>query len=216
MIQSNKILAIAAVFLPRPLKIFCYRRFLGWQIGNNVKIGFSYLEGENMFIEDGAKIGHFNIIRNLNLLKMGKNAYIANFNQLYGDRRKRAGWNRELILSESVKVMSHHFMDVSGSIKIGAGTTIAGRDTHFWSHGRLYHEDKPKLGTTDIEIGKKSYIGARATLIGCSIPDGAIVGAGSIVNKSFERDDSCSFLLAGNPAQIKKRYPRAQSPVKTK
>ncbi|MEM6611248.1 MAG: hypothetical protein AAF652_03155 [Cyanobacteria bacterium P01_C01_bin.72] len=216
MIKSNKILSILAVFLPHPLKILCYRRFFGWQIGNNVNIGFSYLEGENIFIEDNAKIGHFNIIRNLKLLKISKNAYVANFNQFYGDRRKRAGWKRELILAERVKVMSHHFMDVSGSIKIGAETTIAGRDTHFWSHGRIYHEDKPKLGTVNIEIGEKTYVGARATLIGCSIPDGSIVGAGSIVNKSFEGEDNYSFLLAGNPAQIKKRYPRTKFPIETK
>jgi len=214
MIQLDKVLPIVAIFLPQPLKILFYRRILGWQIGKGVKIGFSYLESENVSIDDDANIGHFNVIRNLKSLKIEKNARIANFNQFYGDRRKRAiaGWNRELIIEERVRFMSHHFLDVSGTIKIGSNTTIGGRDTHFWSHGRLYNDGIFKLGAINIEIGANSYVGARATLIGCKIPDGAIVGAGSIVNKSFEGDDSYAFLIAGNPAQIKKKYPRTKSP----
>ncbi|MEO0924435.1 MAG: hypothetical protein AAFY63_01035 [Cyanobacteria bacterium J06643_13] len=213
MIKLNKILPIVALFLSQPLKLGFYRRFLGWQIGNEVNIGFSYLESEEVIIGDGVKLGHFNIVRNLKLLKIEKDARIANFNQFYGDRRKReqVGWNRELVMEERVRFMSHHFVDVSGTVRIGANTTIGGRDTHFWSHGRLYNDGAFKFGAINIKIGTNSYVGARATLIGCDLPDGVIVGAGSIVNKSFAHDDSCSFLIAGNPAQIKKRYPRQKS-----
>ena len=113
--------------------------------------------------------------------------------------------------------MSHHFIDVLGTVTIGANTTIGGRDTHFWSHSRFYDEAlSPQLEAIDIKVGKNSYVGARATLIGCSIPEGAIVGAGSIVNKSFENDKNYNFLIAGNPAKIKKRYFRTQHTPESK
>ena len=57
----------------------------------------------------------------------------------------------------------------------------------------------------NLHVGQGVYIGARSTLIGCSIPDRAMVGAGSVVNKSFATEDY-RLLIAGNPAIVKKRY----------
>ena len=37
------------------------------------------------------------------------------------------------------------------------------------------------------------------------IPDGAVVAAGSVVNKTFPGQD-CRLLIAGNPATVRKRY----------
>ncbi len=59
--------------------------------------------------------------------------------------------------------------------------------------------------TMNICVGEDAYIEARATLSGCSLPDRTVVGAGSVANKNFA-PESTSFLIAGLPATIKKRY----------
>jgi acetyltransferase-like isoleucine patch superfamily enzyme len=191
--------------LPNFLKLFAYRRFLGWSIGENVKIGFSYIDAKNVVIGDRVRIGHGNLIRNLNILNIGNDAFIANFNSVFGS--VHPGWVICLEIGQSVSFMSHHFVDVWGTVKIGDYSTIAGRDTHVWSH-TLVHDAygaNPSLQSLDVSIGAHVYVGARSTLVGCAIPDRTVVGAGSVVTKQFAAE-ATPYLIAGNPAIIKKRY----------
>jgi acetyltransferase-like isoleucine patch superfamily enzyme len=204
----RKILLLLAVILPHLLKLFIYRRVMGWKIGKQVKIGFSYIECDQVVLGDNILIRHFNIIRGLKHFQLGSNCYIANFNEFFGNNSSDEKWKNELILGEGVLFMSHHFIDVAGTVTIGSHTTIAGRNTQVWSHSLSYPNDVPDLVPMDVSIGKEAYIGARSTLIGCSIPDKAVIGAGSVVNKSFAAE-SCRLLIAGNPATIKKRYDKS-------
>jgi acetyltransferase-like isoleucine patch superfamily enzyme len=201
----RKILLFLAVILPQPFKLFIYRRVMGWTIGKQVKIGFSYIECDEVIMGDNILIRHFNIIRGLKHFQLGRNSYIANFNEFFGNNSPDDNWKNELILGEGMLVMSHHFVDVAGTVTIGSHTTIAGRETQIWSHSLTYPNDIPALVPINVSIGEKVYIGARSTLIGCEIPDRAVVGAGSVVNKSFSAE-TCRLLIAGNPATIKKRY----------
>ncbi|MDM3849273.1 MAG: DapH/DapD/GlmU-related protein [Aphanizomenon gracile PMC627.10] len=201
----RKILLFLAVMLPHLLKLFIYRQVMGWEIGKQVKIGFSYIDCDQVFMGDNIRIRHFNIIRGLKHFQVGSNSYIANFNEFFGNNSSDEKWKNDLTLGEGVLIMSHHFIDVAGNVTIGNHTTIAGRNTHIWSHSLTYPHDIPALVPMDVSIGKEAYIGARSTLIGCSIPDRAVIGAGSVVNKSFAAE-SCRLLIAGNPATIKKRY----------
>ena len=55
----------------------------------------------------------------------------------------------------------------------------------------------------DVHIGKHVWIGSKVIICkGVSIPDNSIIGAGSVVTKSF---DEPNVVIAGNPAVIKKR-----------
>lgn len=202
----KKIFLLLTVFFPQPLKLFFYRKFFGWKIGKLVSIGFSYIDSQQVKIGDNTRIGHFNVIRNIKQLEIGEKCYIANFNEFFGNVRQDTLWKRKLLIGNNVLIMSHHFIDVVGSITINNNTTVGGRDSHFWTHSLINEKQILNLQATDIEIGENSYIGARATLIGCKIPKNSIVGAGSVVNKSFSEDSNYSLLIAGNPATIKKRY----------
>jgi acetyltransferase-like isoleucine patch superfamily enzyme len=201
----RKIILLFSIVLPSSLKKLLFRYLLGWKIGNNVKIGFSYINSKKVVLGNDVTIGHFNVIHKLKNLEIADRCYIANFNQFFGNYREEAKWTTEIILAEKVLIMSHHFMDVAGTITIGSNTTIGGRDTHFWTHSRILEQGIPKLVPMNIKIGNNVYIGARTTLISCDIPDWAIVGAGSLVNKSFSQESN-PVLIAGNPATIKKRY----------
>ncbi|NES18019.1 MAG: hypothetical protein F6K41_03610 [Symploca sp. SIO3E6] len=201
----RKIILLIAIVLPQPFKIFLYRHMMGWKIGKQVKIGLSYIDADEVIIGDNVHIGHFNIIRGLWSFQVGNNSYISNFNDFFGNKSNPNKWASKLVLGEKISFMSHHYVDVSGNVTIGSNTTVGGRDTHFWSHTRTFNQAMTDLLPIDIHVGENVYIGARATLVGCNIPNGTVVGAGSIVNKTFA-PENCRFLIAGNPATIKKRY----------
>lgn len=208
----RKILLLLAVIMPQSFKLFLYRRFMGWKIGTEVRIGLSYIDCEQVILGNNIRIGHFNVIRCLRSFQVGNGSYIANFNQFFGNKYEDARWTRQLILGEKVLFMSHHFVDVAGTITIGSKTTVGGRDTQFWSHSLTHDQGVADLAPMDVHIGEGAYIGARATLVGCTIPNLAVVGAGSVVNKTFT-PENCRLLIAGNPATIKKRYESANSNV---
>jgi acetyltransferase-like isoleucine patch superfamily enzyme len=195
---------IIAVILPLPLKLMIYRNLMGWTIGKNVKIGFSYLEGDTIILDDNAIIGHFNLIRCFRHFQVGKHTRIANFSEFFG-RRDHPRWPGSLIIGDRVQFMSHHFVDACGTVTIGDRTTVGGRGTHFWSHSLLYEKDGPVLSPLEIHIGEQVYVGAGTILVGCKIPDQAVIGAGSVVTKTFA-PEAGRILIAGNPAVIKKRY----------
>lgn len=58
------------------------------------------------------------------------------------------------------------------------------------------------LESAPITIGNNTWIGTRSVILKNSrIPNGCIVGANSLINKSY---DLINCLIAGNPAEIKK------------
>jgi acetyltransferase-like isoleucine patch superfamily enzyme len=200
----KKILLLLCVILPVALKLFIYRRILGWKIGNNVMIGISYLDVKNVCIGDEVHIGNFNVIRRLSSMSIGEKTKISNFNGFYG--AVHLHWESTLVIGKSVNFTSHHFLDVGGLITIGDNSIIGGRDSQFWAHGLVYDEfGNPALRPLSISIGNKVYIGSRSTLIGCSIPDSSVVGAASVITKQFDQQIN-PVLIAGNPATIRKHY----------
>ncbi len=203
----RSLLLIIAVFLPSPVKCFVYRFFLGWEIGKNAKIGLTYINAEKVVIKNNVHIGHLNIFQRIKYLEIGNDCYFGKFNQFSGSTityPEESGWTRQLILKNKVLFMNNHFIDVAGTVKIGSESVFAGRDTHLWSHTRTIEENIPNLIPINIEIGEEVYIGARSTILLCNIPNQAMIGAGSVVTKTFHTTDR--VLIAGNPATIKKHY----------
>jgi acetyltransferase-like isoleucine patch superfamily enzyme len=201
----KKILLIVAVFLPQPLKLFLYRKIFKWDIGSHCKIGLSYIESVNVSLGNNVIICHFNIFKGIQDLKIGDKVYIKNFNNFYGSPNF-SGWPCTLHIGAKSNIMSHHFIDVSGHITLGYDVTIGGRDTQIWSHTRLIENQVPTLTSyLSVDIGDSTYIGARATLVGCKLPKNSIVGAGSVITKDFSNETD-SVLIAGNPGIIKRRY----------
>ena len=94
------------------------------------------------------------------------------------------------------------------SVKIGENTLIGGNckildnDFHPIEIEARNADDKDKIGTKPVHIGKNCFIGCNGLILkGTVLGDGCVVGAGAVVSGEFE--DNC--VIAGNPAKVIKR-----------
>lgn len=95
-------------------------------------------------------------------------------------------------------------IDGSGGLEIGEGTTISS-GVHVYSHSavrrnisnRVYSEIDKK----PVKIGRFCHIGPNSTiLMGVSIGDNVVVGAGSVVLEDTKIPDYA--VVAGNPVKV--------------
>lgn len=86
-----------------------------------------------------------------------------------------------------------------GNIIIGRGTYIA-QNVGFITANHDYNNLDNHLPSKDIVIGEKCWIGMNSVILpGVRLGNRTVVGAGSIVTKSF-KEGHC--IIAGNPAKI--------------
>jgi acetyltransferase-like isoleucine patch superfamily enzyme len=202
-----------AVVLPPALKRLYYRRVFGWTIGQGTRIGLSFLDAKQVTIGDNVHIGHLNFFKNVQSLELGNGTWISNLNTFSGSWNHDDNWVCSIKTGKWCMIMSRHLFDVAGGIEMGDQVTIAGRDSHLWTHTLVFENGQTKLAAKPLRLGNSCYIGARATLLYCELPSGTIVGAGSVVTKSFEPLAGRILMLAGNPAILKREYSTVTSPT---
>lgn len=139
------------------------------------------------------------------------------------------GNNNKIILGEHCQMKDGEFWieDDNNEIIIGSETTIEcktqlaciegckiiiGKDCMFSSEivvrtgdsHSIVNFDKIRINkSADVKIGDHCWIGHRVMLMkGCEIPPTTIIGAGAIVNKKFEHQNT---IIAGIPARVVKR-----------
>ncbi len=85
---------------------------------------------------------------------------------------------------------------------IGGNVKILDNDFHPIEVEARLADDKRKIGTKEIHIGKNCFIGCNSLILkGTVLGDGCVVGAGAVVSGKFE--DNC--VIVGNPARVIKR-----------
>lgn len=181
------------VFMPSAIKILYYRA-KGAKIGKKCRIGMSLIEAERLEMGDHVHIGHFNLMWRLKSLKLETGSRLTSMNWLTG---ARMGSFR---LGRNSAITRFHFLEASGNIDIGANTIIAGRNSHFFTHG---------ISSTNLDdvrpitIGDWCYIGSSSRFVpGSGVSYGTFVGMGSVVTKNLEDK---YVLVAGVPAMVKKK-----------
>lgn len=187
-----KILKFLIALLPSRLKILYYRS-RGAKIGKECYIGMSIIDSKDIEIGDCVYIGSFNLIWRLVELKLESGSRIEMGNWITGGR---LGGFR---LGKNSAIQRFHFMEASSDITIGNNCIIAGRNSHFFSHG---------ISSVDLDvkqpilIGNWVYIGSSCRFApGTGVNDFTFVGMGAVVTKKHKDN---YVLLAGNPAIVKK------------
>lgn len=179
--------------LPSRLKIFILRA-CGARIGKGCRIGLTLIDAKHIELGDNVQIASFNLIHRLDQLVCKTGSRIGGFNWITGAR------SGSFILGKNSAIQRFHFLEASASIFIGDNAIIAGRSSHFFTHGissTILDDMRP------IHIGSWSYIGTSSRFVpGSSVGEGTFVGMGSVVTKSFTET---YVLLAGAPATIKKK-----------
>lgn len=198
-------LLLFIVFLPQPIKQALYRRIFGWHIERKVKIGFSYIDAREVVLKEGVRIGHLNIIRRLRLLHLEHGVGIHHSNQITGAARGFPRAASAFTMERGSWLTGHHYIDCPGTVEIGAGTILGGSESQIWSHSLRVVPGGYEMITLRVRIGKGVYVGARSIVMAERVPDGAVIAAGSVVNKTIDGQD-CRLLIAGNPATVRKRY----------
>lgn len=173
--------------------IFNYRikkSFIGWNTiiaVDTVELNECRINGHNKFI------GPMHII-------IRKGASIGKGNTFncgwwtQKDRFKSAKYKCHLELGVNARISFDHYFDVAGAIILQENAWIGGCGSQFWTHGGIGFTYR------DIIIGEDCYIGSAVRFsAGSSIGKNSIVGLGSIVTKTFEKEN---VLIAGQPAKI--------------
>lgn len=186
------IIRLTTLCFPSCLKVF-FLRLLGYSIGKNCYIGFSLILSRELIIEDYVYIGHFNLIWNLNRLRLGRGSRISLFNWITG------GGSGDFNLGNNSSISGFHYFDASGGVTIGSNAIVAGRSSQFFCHG-IAPDNLDVI--RPIKIGNWCYIGSSVRVLpGVEIPSYCFVGMGSVVSKSFEEN---YILIAGAPAKVMK------------
>ena len=95
-----------------------------------------------------------------------------------------------------------YFQNFSGNIFLGKGVYIAPNVGIITSNHDLHNLDEHQFGK-DVIIGERSWIGMNSMILpGVELGEKTIVGAGSVVTKSF-KGGYC--VIAGNPARLIKK-----------
>lgn len=174
------------------LRVFFYRRLLKYNIGQNVKIGRSFINCKTVVIGNNVVIRHNNNIVCDSFL-VGCNTKIHSGNTIVG--------NSSFSIGENSRIINNHFIDLWNKVKIGNNTWIAGRGSQFWTHGSIH----TKRGTKDLGINIKNnvYIGSNTCISpGVTLESENLVGLGSVIQKSILTKRN---IIAGNPAIIVKK-----------
>ena len=158
-----------------------------------------------LVMEEGAIIDTFNVAINLDKITMKANSSIGRSNWITGFPTKtnskhfahQSDRRSELIIGEFSAITKKHHIDCTNLITIGAFATIAGYQSQLLTHSIDIYENHQN--SKPIYIGDYTFIGTNAVILGgAKLPSNSVLGAKSLLNKSFEEE---YMLYAGVPAK---------------
>lgn len=205
-------LSVVSMLLPWSIRRRFLNRFFGYEIHPEARIGFSWtFPRSRLAMGQGARIGHLNVIRSLDELRMDERARIESMNWITanlagfdgpgseGRLRKRVA---RLYLGRFALVTARHYFDCSDSIEILEYSSVGGIRTVWQTHNF-------DLGTNEqacrpIRIGPTAFVGSNCLLLGGAVlPHHTVLGAGSLL---IEEKTESYRLYAGHPAEERRTY----------
>lgn len=178
----RSMVVIAVAMLPASRWKNAALRRLGWRVGHNVELGpCLVIRIDDAQIGDGARVGPFNVFRDLARLEFGEGVLLGQWNWLSASRHMRdEGGPGSLEVGAQSSITSRHYVDCTGGVRIGAYTTIAGERSTFVTHGISWVSSDQTYDS--IEIGDFCLLSSNVQVTpGTSVADRIVVGMGSTI-----------------------------------
>ncbi len=158
----------------------------------------------NLIMGPNSKVGAFTVCKGLELLEIGEHGSIGRLNHisavpLSGSRHFAGQTDRkpQLIIGRHAAITNRHIIDCTDSVSIGAFTIFAGARSQILTHAIDLTRNVQRC--SPVTIGSYSFIGTEATILaGSNLPGASILGAKSLLNKSYDAE---GYLYAGVPAR---------------
>ncbi len=197
-------LKIFSMILPWSLRRHFLNRFFKYEIDAGARIGMAWVFPGKLIMKKGAFIDHLTVAINLDLVEMGTDAIIGRSNWITGfpgntsslHFRHQQGKVSELRLGDQSAITKNHLIDATSPVIIGKFVTVAGYHSQLLTHSINLTDSRQDSAA--IHIGDYCFIGTNCILLGGSnLPSYSVLGAKSLLNKSF---DEQWMLYAGTPA----------------
>jgi len=197
-------LGFVSLLLPWGLRRSFLEKQFGYSIHPSSRIGFAWIFPRRLVMEEGSRIGHLTLCKNIDLLHLGAHAIVGQLNWITGfpsgpsrhfahqpDRRP------ELIVEKHAGISSRHLIDCTARVHIGAFATIGGFRSQLLTHSIDFAAGRQTA--EPIEIGEYCFTGTNSVMLGGSVlPHHSVLGAQSLLNKKWEEPYR---LYAGVPAK---------------
>ena len=197
-------LGFLSFFLPWDLRRSFLENQFGYSIHPSSRIGFAWIFPKRLVMEEGARIGHLTVCKNIDLLHVGAHAIIGQLNWITGfpsgpskHFAHQTDRQPELIVEQHAGISSRHLIDCTARVRIGAFATIGGFRSQLLTHSIDFAAGRQTA--EPIDIGEYSFTGTNSVVLGGStLPHHSILGAQSLLNKKW---DEPYRLYAGVPAK---------------
>ena len=185
------------------------RLLLNWIFGYNIhasaRVGYTILLSKQVEMRPNSCIGHLNVVKGLDALKMEAHALIGNLNWITGfpsNVKTHFSFQTDrkpfLQIGEHSAITNRHLIDCTDAVTIGKFTTVAGFRSVILTHSINLNENHQ--ASNPIRVGDYCFLGTCCTLLGGScLPNYSVLGANSLLSKKFE-ERYC--LYGGVPAKI--------------
>jgi serine acetyltransferase len=199
----TSLLQLLLMALPWGLRRRALNRIFGFRIHPDARIGISIVAPAHLEMNADATIGHLNLIRGMDLVRMARGAGISHLNWVTGASSSarhfagQSGRRSELIFEEGGGITRRHFVDCSDRIVIGRYSMVAGYGVQLLTHS--VEMETNHQGTKPIRIGAFCLVGTRAIMLGGAVlPDYSALGAGSVLRNAYE---TTHRVYSGVPAK---------------
>lgn len=208
--MGKTLLQMLLFIFPRAFRFRCLKFLYGFEIHPSARIGFSILGAKSVIINKNAKVGHLNLIRNVDVLFLDSGARIGSMNWIAGlsisqskehylDNSQRRS---NLTIEENASITNQHLLDCTDHITIKRFSTVAGYRSQILTHEIDIYKSTQK--SSPVIIGEYSFIGSGVIILaGTKFPSSSVLMAGSLCRISSL--DSFS-LFGGVPAKKIKKY----------
>jgi acetyltransferase-like isoleucine patch superfamily enzyme len=198
------LLRLVSLLLPWGIRRSILEKQFGYSLHPSSRIGFAWVFPRRLVMEEGSRIGHLTVCKNIDLFHLGAQAVVGQLNWITGfpsgpsrhfahqpDRRP------ELIVERHAGISSRHLIDCTARVRIGAFATIGGFRSQLLTHS--IDLAAGRQSAEPIEIGEYCFTGTNAVMLGgSSLPHHSVLGAQALLNKKWEEPYR---LYAGVPAQ---------------